>query len=65
METNKFFRDSTRMVLEETEPGRIRCVTAWDGTRHVQEQTVSKEYWETLRGPLVEVPNPFPNTPES
>ena len=62
---SRFYRDRCKQIFEGTEPGRIRCVTAWDGTRHVQEQTVSKEYLETLRGPLVEVPNPFPTTPES
>lgn len=57
--TNQFWRDSTRMVFEEVEPGRLRGVTAWDGSRYIQEQTISKKYLETLRGPLVEVPDPW------
>lgn len=56
---NRFYRDSCKQVFEEVEPGLLRGVTAWDGSRYVQDQTVPKAYWETLRGPLVEVPDPW------
>lgn len=47
------------MVFEEVEPGRLRCVTAWDGGRYISDETVSKKQWEAVLGPLVEVPNPW------
>lgn len=56
---NRFYRDSCKQVFEEIEPGLLRGVTAWDGSRYIQEQTISKKYLETLRGPLVEVPDPW------
>lgn len=56
---NRFYRDRYKQIFEETSPGRIRSVTAADGTRYVQDQTVSKTYWQTLRGPLVEIPDPW------
>ena len=57
--TNQFWRDSTRMVFEEVEPGRLRSVTAWDGSRYISDETVPKKQWEAVRGPLVEVPDPW------
>lgn len=56
---NRFYRDNTNMVFEEVEPDRIRGVTAWDGGRHISDETVPKKQWEAARGPLVEVPNPW------
>lgn len=56
---NRFYRDSCKQIFEEVEPGLLRGVTAWDGSRYIQEQTISKKYLETLRGPLVEVPDPW------
>lgn len=61
---NRFYRDRYKQTFEEVQEGRIRAVTAADGTRYVQDQTVSKTYWEGLRGPLVEVPDPW-MTPET
>lgn len=56
---NRFYRDSCKQIFEEVEPGRLRGVTAWDGSRYISDETVPKKQWEAVRGPLVEVPDPW------
>lgn len=57
----RFYQDRYKQIFEEEEanPGRLRGVTDLAGDRYISETTVSKKHWEDVRGPLVEVPNPW------
>jgi len=56
---DRFYQDRHKDIYEEVQPGRVRAVTAADGSKYVQEQTLGREYLENLRGPLIEVPDPW------
>lgn len=59
----RFYQDRYKQTYEEIEPDRLRGVTDMTGAKYIQDQTVSKKHWEDVRGPLVEVPNPWiPNS---
>lgn len=56
---SRFYQDRYKQIFEEITPGRLRGVTDLAGNRHISDTTVSKAHWEHMRGPLVEVPDPW------
>ena len=56
---SRFYQDRYKQIFEEITPGRLRGVTDLAGDRHISDTTVSKAHWEHMRGPLVEVPDPW------
>lgn len=56
---SRFYRDRYKQIYEEIEPGLLRGVTDMTGARYIHDRTVSKTHWEQVRGPLVEVPDPW------
>ena len=56
---SRFYQDRCKQIFEEIEPGRLRGVTDLAGDRYISDNTVPKSSWEHMRGPLVEVPDPW------
>ena len=60
---SRFYQDRCKQIFEEITPGQLRAVTDLAGDRYISDNTVPKSSWEHMRGPLVEVPDPW--TPDS